>query len=71
MHQAIPRSLGAAFDPEGYVRTDDDCRVLGAEDGQPLPGLYCAGDLRSGWNQIPEAWASAERAVIHAWADYL
>jgi thioredoxin reductase (NADPH) len=71
MHAAIPRSLGAAFDPEGYVRTDDDSRVLGAADGRPIPGLYCAGDQRSGWNQIPEAWASAERAVIHAWAEYL
>ncbi len=71
MHQAIPRAFGAAFDPEGYVRTDDDGRVLSARDGAPIAGLYCVGDLKSGWNLIPEAWASAERAVLHAWAEYL
>lgn len=70
MHGAIPRSLGASFDDEGYVRVDDASRVLDAE-GRPIPGLYCVGDLKSGWNQIPEAWASAERAVIHAYAEYL
>ncbi len=71
MHDAIPRSLGCSFDPDGYVRTDEDCRALSAADGRPIPGLYVVGDLRSGWNQIPEAWAAAERAVIHAWAEYL
>ena len=70
MHQAIPRSLGANFDQDGYVVTDEDCRVLGA-DGKPVAGLYCVGDLRNGWNQIPEAWATAERAVIHAYSYYL
>ncbi len=70
-HAAVPRSLGAAFDADGYVLTDDDSRVLSAGDGRPIPGLYCAGDLAHGWNQIPEAWAAAERAVIHAWADFL
>lgn len=71
MHDAIPRALGCGFDDEGYVRTDDDCRALSATDGAPIPGLYVVGDLKSGWNQIPEAWASAERAVLHAWAEYL
>jgi thioredoxin reductase (NADPH) len=70
LHQEIPRSLGATFDSDGFVRVDDDCRVLDAE-GRAVPGLYCVGDLKSGWNQIPEAWASAERAVIHAYAEYL
>jgi thioredoxin reductase (NADPH) len=70
LHQEIPRSLGAAFDTEGFVRVDGDCRVLDAA-GAPLPGLYCVGDQKSGWNQIPEAWASAERAVIHAYAEFL
>ena len=70
-HQAIPRSLGARIDPEGYVATDEDGRVLSDADGSVLPGLYCAGDQKSGWNQIPEAWATAERAVIHAYAEYL
>jgi thioredoxin reductase (NADPH) len=70
LHQEIPRSLGARFDPDGSVVTDEDCRVLDA-DGRPIPGLYCVGDLRNGWNQIPEAWATADRAVIHAYAAYL
>ena len=70
MHDAIPRSLGATFDPDGYVVTDEDCRVVDRT-GTPIPGLYCIGDLRNGWNQIPEAWATAERAVTHAYAAYL
>ena len=71
MHQEFPRALGCRFDADGYVVTDDDCRALSAADGEPLPGVYCVGDQRNGWNQIPEAWATAERAVIHAWAEYL
>jgi thioredoxin reductase (NADPH) len=70
MHGQIPRSLGCSIDAEGYVRVDDDARALDEND-RPIPGLYCVGDLKSGWNQIPEAWASAERAVIHAYAAYL
>jgi thioredoxin reductase (NADPH) len=71
MHQEIPRSLGCRFDREGYVVTDEDCRAISDATGKPIPGLYCAGDQRNGWNQIPEAWATAERAVIHAYAEYL
>lgn len=71
MHSGIPRALGARFDPEGFVVTDEDCRVLSDRTGEPIPGLYCIGDLRNGWNQIPEAWATAERAVIHAYGFYL
>ena len=71
MHSEIPRSLGARFDDEGYVVTDEDCRVLRDGTGEPIPGLYCIGDLRNGWNQIPEAWATAERAVVHAYAFWL
>ena len=71
LHQEIPRSLGCRFDPDGYVVTDDDCRAIADATGRPIPGLYCVGDQRNGWNQIPEAWATAERAVIHAYADYL
>ncbi len=70
-HREIPTALGCRFDAEGYVVTDEDGRALDARTGAPIPGLYVAGDLRSGWNQIPEAWATAERAVIHAFADYL
>jgi thioredoxin reductase (NADPH) len=71
LHQAIPRSLGCRFDPEGYVDVDDDGRARAEADGGTIPGLYVVGDQKSGWNQIPEAWASAERAVLHAWAEYL
>ncbi|MGA7475819.1 MAG: NAD(P)/FAD-dependent oxidoreductase [Thermoplasmata archaeon] len=71
MHDAIPRSLGCRFDADGYVVTDEDCRAIADATGEPIPGLYCVGDQRNGWNQIPEAWATAERAVIHAWASYL
>jgi thioredoxin reductase (NADPH) len=71
MHDKIPRSLGCRFDTDGYVVTDEDCRAIAESTGEPIPGLYCVGDQRNGWNQIPEAWATAERAVIHAWASYL
>ena len=71
MHQAIPRSLGCRFDPEGYVVTDEDGRAIDDATGAPIPGVYCVGDQRNGWNQIPEAWATAERAVIHAYGYYL
>jgi thioredoxin reductase (NADPH) len=71
MHDRIPRLLGCRFDAEGYVVTDEDCRAISATTDEPIPGLYCIGDLRNGWNQIPEAWATAERAVIHAYASLL
>jgi len=71
MHDAIPRSLGCRFDSDGYVVTDEDCRAIADATGEPIAGLYCIGDQRNGWNQIPEAWATAERAVVHAWAWYL
>ncbi len=70
-HHALPQSLGCRIDEEGYVVTDEDCRAIADSDGRPIPGLYCVGDLRNGWNQIPEAWATAERAIIHAYAYYL
>lgn len=70
-HSEIPRSLGCAIDPEGYVVADEDSRALAQGTNSPIPGLYCVGDLRTGWNQIPDAWATAERAVIHAYASYL
>jgi thioredoxin reductase (NADPH) len=70
-HDEIPRSLGLKLTPEGYVATDEDCRALRAEGSGTLPGVYAVGDLRDGWKQIPEAWATAERAVIDAWAFYL
>ena len=71
MHDRIPRSLGCRFDADGYVVTDEDYRAIADATGAAIPGLYCVGDQRNGWNQIPEAWATAERAVVHAWASYL
>ena len=71
MHPEFARSLGCRFDGGGYVVTDEDCRAIADATGAPIPGLYCVGDQRNGWNQIPEAWATAERAVIHAYAEYL
>ncbi len=71
MHPAFPRALGCRFDADGYVVTDEDCRAIADATGAPIPGLYCVGDQRNGWNQIPEAWATAERAIIHVYADYL
>ncbi len=70
-HEDVARALGAKVTRDGYVVTDEDGRVLSEHDGQVIPGLYAAGDQRDGWKQIPEAWAGAERAVIHAWAFYL
>ena len=70
-HDDVARGLGAKITPDGYVATDEDGRVLSEQDGAVIPGLYAAGDQRDGWKQIPEAWAGAERAVIHAWAFYL
>ncbi len=70
-HSEVPASLGGQVTSEGYVATDDDCRVLASDGSGPIPGLYAVGDLRDGWKQVPEAWATAERAVIHAFAFYL
>lgn len=67
----LPVALGARLDAEGYVAVDEDMRALSAATGKPLPGLYVVGDLNCGWNQIPEAWAAAERAVIHAYTAFL
>jgi len=71
LHDTIPRRLGCSFDPDGFVCTDDDARALSNPAGTPIPGLYVVGDLRDGWKQIPEAWSYAERAILHAWAEYL
>ncbi len=71
LNQSIPRSLGCRFDGDGYVVTDEDCRAIADATGEPIPGLYCVGDQRNGWNQIPESWATAERAIIHAYSYYL
>ncbi len=57
---------GAAVDRDGFVRTDNDCRVQD-EAGTTIRGLYAIGDLRADtWKQIPIAWGEAEVAVVDA-----
>lgn len=63
-------NLGGQVDEDGYVVTDEDCRVLD-DSGNPIGGLYAIGDVRNDWNQIPIGFGDAERAVIHAYAYYL
>ncbi len=62
--------LGGATDEEGYVRVDEDCRVLDHE-GKPIPGFYAVGDVNQNWNQVMAGFGDADRAVIHAWSEYL
>ncbi|UCD92333.1 MAG: NAD(P)/FAD-dependent oxidoreductase [Methanobacteriota archaeon] len=63
-------SLGGQLDEDGYVVTDEDCRVLDGS-GSPVKGLYAVGDVRNDWNQITIGFGDAERAVIHAYSYYL
>jgi thioredoxin reductase (NADPH) len=63
-------SLGGKVDKDGYIVTDEDCRVLD-DSGNPIEGLYAVGDVRNDWNQIPIGFGDAERAVIHAYAYHL
>jgi len=68
VNNALAVGLGAAVDPEGFVRTSADCEALDAS-GRVLPGLFAIGDVRDGsWKQVPLAWADAERAIIKAYA---
>ncbi|MCK4445381.1 MAG: NAD(P)/FAD-dependent oxidoreductase, partial [Thermoplasmata archaeon] len=62
--------LGGKLDNEGYVLTNEDCRVLDHQD-KPIDGLYAVGDIRSEWNQIVIGYGDAERAVMNAYAYYL
>lgn len=58
------KDIGGALDEQGFVRTDEDCRIVD-EEGNVIPGAYAVGDVRSySWKQIPIAWGDAERAVI-------
>ena len=63
-------ALDGQLDEDGYVVTDEDCRVLDGS-GNPIEGLYAVGDVRNDWNQIPIGFGDAERAVIHAYSYYL
>jgi thioredoxin reductase (NADPH) len=59
--------LGGKLDEEGYVVIDSDSRVLDST-GNPIEGLYAAGDVANDWNQIPIGFGHAERAAIHAYS---
>jgi thioredoxin reductase (NADPH) len=59
--------LGGKLDKDGYVVIDSDSRVLD-NSGNPVEGLYAAGDVTDDWNQIPIGYGHAERAVINAYA---
>ncbi len=62
--------LGGKVDDNGYVMVDDNCCVLDGGD-EPIRGLYAIGDLNYNWNQVMIGFGDADRAVIHAWAEYL
>jgi len=62
--------LGGTIDDTGYVVIDDDSRVLATND-QPIPGLYAIGDVTTNWNQLMTGFGDADKAIIHAWANYL
>lgn len=70
MNNELAVQLGGRINEEGYILVDGDCRVLD-ENGSPVPGLYAIGDINSNWNQIMVGFGDAERAVIHAFAEYL
>lgn len=59
--------LGGKLDEEGYVVIDSDSRVID-NSGNPIEGLYAAGDVTNDWNQIPIGFGHAERAAIHAYS---
>jgi thioredoxin reductase (NADPH) len=59
--------LGGKLDKDGYVVIDAESKVLD-NSGDPIKGLYAAGDVTNDWNQIPIGFGHAERAVIDAYA---
>jgi len=63
MNTGLGTALGGTVDDEGFLRTDEDCRVLDGK-GTPIIGLYAVGDVRNTWNQVPIGWGDAEKAVI-------
>jgi thioredoxin reductase (NADPH) len=70
MNNELAVQLGGALDSEGYILVDGDCRVLD-EDGGAIPGLYAVGDINFNWNQVVIGFGDAERALIHAFTEYL
>lgn len=70
INNELALKLGAKLDSDGYVEVDGDCRILD-EAGKPITGAYAIGDLNYNWNQVMIGFGDADRAVVHAWADYL
>ncbi|MDQ6685151.1 MAG: NAD(P)/FAD-dependent oxidoreductase, partial [Pseudomonadota bacterium] len=61
IHSELALRLGAAADPSGYLQVD-------AHQQTSIPGLYAAGDVASGLNQISVAFGGAAIAAsaIHS-----
>jgi thioredoxin reductase len=70
MNNELAVQLGGALDGEGYILVDGDCRVLD-EVGKSISGLYAVGDINFNWNQVVVGFGDAERALIHAFNEYL
>ncbi|UCD73317.1 MAG: NAD(P)/FAD-dependent oxidoreductase, partial [Candidatus Bathyarchaeota archaeon] len=70
MNNELAVQLGGALDEEGYILVDGDCRVLD-EVGNSISGLYAVGDINFNWNQVVVGFGDAERALIHAFNEYL
>jgi thioredoxin reductase (NADPH) len=70
INNELATRLGGKLDSGGYVVIDSDSRVLD-HSGDPIEGLYAAGDVTNDWNQIPIGFGHAERAVINAYGFYL
>jgi thioredoxin reductase (NADPH) len=70
VNNELALGLGAKLDGDGYVMVDGDCRMLDGK-GEVIPGAYAIGDLNFNWNQVMIGFGDADRAVVHAWAEYL
>ena len=62
--------LRGEVDETGDIIIDGNCRVLDKGDN-PIPGLYAVGDITQNWKQLMIGFGDADRAIIHAWANYL
>ena len=56
VHSDLARALGAEVDEAGYLRTD-------SHQAPSVPGLYAAGDVSRGLNQISVATGEAAMAA--------
>jgi thioredoxin reductase len=56
-HSSLPAKLGCAINPNGYIQVDADGRTS-------IPGVYAAGDLTSGKQQV--VYAAAQGAAAAA-----